>query len=149
MNENDLDVMLFTPLSESVKINNTEIEFKIPGIFDKRNKYMAEYNASHQLIKIYRQANNVTGIKHELCKLWYIYLAIEVDIKHNRNKAYAVKAKAYVVQEFKDSLAYVLEREPDFNFGEYFRNSEYYDQSISLNPENVTLIKKLLKAILT
>lgn len=140
--------MLFTPLSESVKINDRSIEFKIPGVFDKRNKYMAEYNASHQLIKIYKQSGNIDGVKHELCKLWYIYLSIQVDLKHKKNKDYALRANGYVAQEFKESLEYVLKKEPNFDFGKYFKESDYYDQTINLTPENVSLIKKMLKTII-
>jgi len=140
--------VLFTVLSESVKIKNNTIKFNIPGIFDKRNKYMAQYNGAHELLKIYGKSGNIKGIKRELCKLWYIYLLVTKDIKEGKNVQESNKIKAFVTADFKKYLAIVLKAEPDFDFGTYFEQSDLYDQAIHITPDTISTIKTFINAII-
>jgi len=139
---------LYTVLSESVNVKNNTIKFNIPGVFDKRNKYMAQYNGSHELLKIYEKSHNLKGIKRELCKLWYIYLLVTRDIKDNKNVKESQKIKAFVVSDFKKYLHIVLKEEPDFDFGSYFEKSDLYDQAISITPDTINTIKAFISAII-
>ena len=40
-----------------------------------------EYAKCHSVIKVYEKANNLDGIKYELCKLWFLNLYANGPIK--------------------------------------------------------------------
>lgn len=119
----------------------------------QKNDFMEKYNNSHRLLKIYDKTHNIEGMKSELCKLWYMYLVIEKyfiqkDIKDNNAKKEAIKAKAFILNDFQKYLKEVIKLEPDFDFSLYFAETEYNKDALKITTENVKGIKKLITALI-
>lgn len=124
----------------------------------EKSDFMSKYNTSHKLMKIYMQTGNTEGAKHELCKLWYMYIIIENYYAHPTRKMIfpkskqqeqdALKAKAFILNDFTTGLRWLLEKEPGFNFDAYFQDTEYNKDVIKLDTEQIKGIKKFINALL-
>ena len=113
-----------------------------------------EYQESHKLLTSYSK-NNIEGIKHELARLFFINSSIEKKIKKMKKDDPQYKTlidlRARVLNDFKKYLKILLESEPDFDFGNYFKSSEYYDANITIDNSTLkfsgSLIKKFIKSL--
>ena len=123
----------------------------------KRRDYESEYAKSHRLLRKYEEAENLEGIKYELCKLWTMNSAIEATLnskKFNELPSEAIasskehKARAKILNDFNYFLKVVLKEEPDFNFQEYYDHSPFSDALIKINKDTVIWSGKLLKMLI-
>ena len=55
-----------------------------------------------------------------------------------------IDLRARVLNDFKKYLKIVLDSDKEFNFGDYYKNSEYYDSNIMIDKETLSLIRGLL-----
>lgn len=114
-----------------------------------------EYNEAHKLLYMYDQ-NNINGIKHELARLFYLNGIIEKRLKKlkKEDKQYKelIDLRARILNDYTTFFKVIKEVEPDFDFSEYMKNSEYYNKTINI--DGVTLkysgmyIKKAIKDLL-
>ena len=114
-----------------------------------------EYNEAHKLLYMYDQ-NNINGIKHELARLFYLNGIIEKRLKKlkKEDKQYKelIDLRARILNDYTTFFKVIKEVEPDFDFSEYMKNSEYYNKTINI--DGVTLkysglyIKKAIKDFL-
>lgn len=106
-----------------------------------------QYQEAHRLLKMYGE-NNLEGIKHELARLFYINYRIEKKIKkmdhEDANYKKLIDLRARVLNDFKKYFKVVLDKEPDFNFYEYYKKSEYYDGNIIIDNKIVKITKNLI-----
>ena len=88
-------------------------------------------------------------MKEELCKLWYINIKIEKKLhsKFRKNKKELLDIRARVLNDFKKYLTKILSVQSDFSFSDYYKNSEYYDSSISIDKNTLKWSGKLLKSV--
>jgi calcineurin-like phosphoesterase family protein/uncharacterized C2H2 Zn-finger protein len=125
----------------------------------EKSDFMARYNTSHRLLKIYMETENVEGVKHELCKLWYMYQIIErfygkgqgVNLAvpgATKRQQEALKAKAFILNDFTNGLRWINKREPDFNFDAYFAQTPYNTDVIKVDEQKIKGVKKLINALL-
>lgn len=128
----------------------------------EKTNFMSKYNMSHRLLKIYYKTDNIEGIKSELAKLYYMYEIIEyyyVNGDRNgisklqlmvlsKNKKEAIKAKSFIMNDFSTGLKFVLSKEKNFDFQDYFMKTDYYNDVIKLDTDKIKGIKKLLMSIL-
>lgn len=125
----------------------------------EKSNFMSKYNTSHRLLKIYMKAGNTEGAKHELAKLYYMYVIIEsyyvhkqtkpfLKINYEGNKKEALKAKAFILNDFTNGLKWLLKKEPDFNFDEYFQDTPYNKDVLKFTTETVKGIKKFIMALI-
>ena len=113
-----------------------------------------EYQEAHRLLKNYTK-ENLEAIKHELARLFYVNSAIEKKVKkmekEDENYKKFIDLRARVLNDFKKYFKIVIEEEPDFNFSEYFKKSEYYNSNIIIDNSVLkftgNLIKKFLKSL--
>lgn len=107
-----------------------------------------EYQEAHKLLKTYSDENTV-AIKHELARLFLINITIEKKIKNMKKDDSDYKSlvdlRARVLNDFKKYLKIVLSKEPEFNFGDYFKSSEYYDNSIEIDNSTLKFLGSLIK----
>ena len=145
-----------------IKPESVLVEKKLPiSITDKGDLIIKlyksleeEYQEAHRLLKDYGESN-LEGIKHELARLFYINSAIEKKIKKmekdDENYKKFIDLRARVLNDFKKYFKIVIEKEPDFNFSEYFQKSEYYNGNIIIDNSILkftgNLIKKFLKSL--
>lgn len=125
-------------------------------IIQKREdaKFMDIYNFSHKLLLSYEKTNNIQGMKYELCKLWFMNVIIESKFIHpnkfrkilvsSKKKEEAIKARAFILNDFKKYLNIVGESEPDFNFDEYYLNSIYGRETYKIDP---SVVKALITTL--
>lgn len=141
---------------------NILVEKKVPISINKKGDLVIqlyksledEYQEAHRLLKSYGD-NNLEGIKHELARLYYVNCAIEKKIKKmdkdDENYKKFIDLRARVLNDFKKYFNIVLEKEPEFNFSEYFQKSEYYNGNVIIDNSILkftgNLIKKFLKSI--
>lgn len=123
----------------------------------EKSDFMSKYNTSHRLMKLYKQTGNVEGVKHELCKMWYMYIIIEryygkggkesLFLNKEKHQTEALKAKAFILNDFTNGLKWVMEKEPGFNFDAYFKDTPYNKDVIKLDTGKIQGVKKLIQAI--
>lgn len=95
----------------------------------------AHFKNSLKLIKAYENAGNLTGVKDELCKIYYMVELINTyylrqDVKNLRDKAADVRKdmvdlRSIMLNAFTQHMRYVTTREPDWNFKTYYDSSKY------------------------
>jgi hypothetical protein len=111
--------------------------------------YETMYQETHTLLK---SLDNADAIKDELCKLWFIECRLEGKIQACRNKDKQVKDKYYrlrsrVLNDFVKYKKKVQKADPEFNFSEYYKNSDYYDGSTKIKRSTLKGIGSLIKNI--
>lgn len=93
------------------------------------------YANSHALLKMYDDANNIEGIKYELCKIWMCKSLIDFRILYPKgirrrliSEARRKKAnilKSFIMNDMSKYLKVISKKEPDFNFQEYFNKTQF------------------------
>lgn len=106
-----------------------------------------QYQDSHKLLISYNK-ENTEGIKHELAHLFLINNIIEKKIKKMKKDSDSYKPlidlRARVLNDFKKYFKLILNQEPDFNFAEYFKKSDYYDNNIVIDNNTLKFSGKLI-----
>ena len=110
-----------------------------------------EYQEAHKLLTSYNESNLV-GIKNELARLFYINSAIEKKIKKMKRdddqyKKY-INLRARVLNDFKKYIKVVTDTEPEFNFTEYFKSSDYSNDNLVIDNSTLKYSGKLIGKIL-
>lgn len=126
----------------------------------EKTDFMSKYNTSHKLMKIYMATGNTTGVKTELCKLWYMYTIIEYYYSGRNNinpiqqrllnpyRDEALKAKGFIMNDFTNGLKWLLHKEPNFNFSEYFAKTDYYKDIVKIDTKGLSkLIKNVMETL--
>jgi hypothetical protein len=110
-----------------------------------------EYSASHKLLLQYAKVGNSEGMKYELARLYYMNYILERRLYHNKslpNKEKNIKTRARVLNDFNKYLKYVLEKEPGFNFSEYYEQSIFYPHTVEVKYHTLMKFKDIIKHIL-
>ena len=154
------------PVTEGVSnlladfIYPTVMEAKLPIQFNKDGDVLLtntfvdfdrEYSASHKLLLHYAKANNIDGMKYELARLYYMNYILERRLYHNKslsNKEKNMKTRARVLNDFNKYLKYVLEKEPNFNFAEYYEKSIFYPHTVEVKKYTILKLKDIINYIL-
>lgn len=159
--ENDvMDIDSEEFMAKLVESFTLDVEGNLLLNMKEKSDFMARYMTSHRLMKIYEQTGSVENIKYELCKLYYMLEVIEsyyvrndkgnvlARYMHSRHRNEALKAKAFIANDFNKYLKYVLEHEPEFNFSVYFSKTDYYKDVIAFTPEKIRGLKKLVSSVI-
>ena len=110
---------------------------------------MDKFTVSNQLIRMSMKINKSTKVvKKELCNLYMLHLLTKKAIKENKNKIQMTKANAFIMEAFSTGLKYVMHKENDFNFNEYFKKSEQYPYAIKIDLELISDLTNVIKNIL-
>lgn len=138
----------------------TVMEAKFPIEFNKdgdvliTNKFIdfdREYSASHKLLLQYAKVGNLEGMKYELSRLYYMNYILERRLYHNNslsNKEKNMKTRARVLNDFNKYIKYVLDKEPNFNFSEYYEKSIFYPHTIEVKSGTLLKLKDIINYIL-
>ena len=118
----------------------------------KKIDYEAEYAKSHKLLVEYEKENNVDGMKMELAHLWSFLIQIEEKIYGTKNlsssqRSTLFKARAKIIGDFKKYINIVLKYDPHFDFGTYYENSPYSNDTYKVSGQTISGILKLVKTI--
>lgn len=136
------------------------IEFKLPVEFNKEgdllltNRFVdfdSEYAASHKLLVEYEKAGNIEGMKYELARLYYMNYILERRLYHNKylkNKEKNIKTRARVLNDFKKYIKVIMNKDPMFNFAEYYEKSIFYPHTVEVTSSTMMYMKDIIKHIL-
>ena len=107
-----------------------------------------EYQDAHQLLTSYGE-DNLSGIKHQLARLFYLNQILEQRIHKTKvnDKQYKkyVNLRARVLNDFKRYFNVVTSKEKNFDFEEYYKNTEFYPNTIKLDRHTMKYTGKLIK----
>lgn len=141
---------------ESGILNNISVDEEGAIIIKKRSKadFMSHYAQAHKLLVEYEKVDNIKSIKYELAKLWFMNTIIEGRIMHNKSiliskskKDSAMKARAFILNDFKKYMKFILDREPEFNFQVYYNDTQFAYEEIEINKKTIDVAKTLLKLL--
>lgn len=116
--------------------------------------YNLLYQNSHIILKEYEKAGNIEGIKYELCKLYMLLSRLDKYFIHPegiRKKIVSAKVKtkystlkSNVLSDFRKYLSIVMKEEPNFNFQQYFNETEFGVNLYTIDNRIVKAIKNLV-----
>lgn len=132
-------------LLEGIDINENG---DIKVIINPDKSYMDEYAEAHRILKENYKNNNYDAMKDNVCFMFLLISVIERDNRYKDREPEIVKARAYAINDFKTYLKYIQEKEPDFNFEKYYRESGIENKVINIPKSSIVGIKNLLKIIL-
>ena len=117
----------------------------------KKKSLEDQYQDSHKLLTTYSNSNT-KAIKRELCVMFSINATIEKKIKDMKKDDPEYKTlinlRARVLNDFKKYLKIVMEEEPNFDFGEYYKNSELNTSNLTVDKSTYKFTGSLIKNIL-
>jgi hypothetical protein len=90
-------------------------------------------------------------MKYELARLYYMNYIIEKKLYHNKNlknKQENIKTRARILNDFNKYLKYVLSKDKNFNFSEYYEGSPFYAHTIEIKSSTIGKIKDIISYIL-
>lgn len=114
--------------------------------------YGDEIHKSSVLMESYRHTNNNEGLKFELSKIWCIIEALEDKMSKPKYKAKYKEFenhRATALNILKFNLQFLMKREKNFNFTEYYDKSPFSDATVVISKNtikySIEYIKQLLK----
>ena len=89
----------------------------------------------------------------ELAHLWSFLIQIEEKIYGTKNlsssqRSTLFKARAKIIGDFKKYINVVLKYDPHFDFGTYYENSPYSNDTYRVSGQTISGILKLVKTIM-
>lgn len=132
-------------LTEGLKIDSEgNMKFSI----NKKKSYMDLYAENHRILMQNVENENNEGIKTNLASAFALISMIEQDEKYKQRDVELVKARAFLINDFKTYLKGLQKAEPDFDFAEYYATKDYDKFVVNVSPNSVSGIKKLVRALL-
>lgn len=117
----------------------------------KKLDFEAEYSKAHKLLMSYAKYSNLEGIKYELSKLWFMNIVLEKRIYSSPTENELIeynKVRSRILNDFNKYLDFVLNKERNFNFTEYYNNSPFSDVNIKISGTLLSGIANLVKQLL-
>lgn len=109
-----------------------------------------EFFKCHRNLISYEKAGNYESMKDELCKLKYLDNFAVRKMKNRDGKNYKEYADAHarITNDFNKYLKMVTEHDPEFNFPQYYEQSQWYDGDVKISKQFVDWIIALFERIL-
>lgn len=145
----------FSPYNNNIQTNISVTEaFSINSDGDIRiaispkQSYMDSYAQNHKLLVENWRNNNYDAMKKNLAFAFAAISIIERSEEYKSRDPEVVKARAFYINDFKTYLKRIQSVEPEFDFVEYYRASDYDKLIINVPKTTIIGAKKLLKAIM-
>lgn len=140
-----------TPIIVEAKLLPIRFNQKGDLYIDLPRNLEKEYQESHRLIRSYG-TENIDGIKHELARLFYINSILEDKIRKvkdgdTRYKEYR-DLRARVLNDYMYGFKIVAAKEPNFNFYNYYKNTEYYRKTVKIDRNTMKFSGKMISDFL-
>ena len=148
---------------EGVSAGNVVVSLDDDGNLLIKKKLDADMNTVYRRalrnIKIYKDTNNLDALKYEVALLDYMaqlievsYITPKVNKLYKNDKEYAEKRKemldlrAIIINSYSQSLKFILEKEPTFNYREYY-NTTPFSKDIKLTKNEILTTVRLTKEV--
>lgn len=101
----------------------------------RKINFEQEYADSHRLLKEYEKTESYEPMKFELAKMQFFITLLEKRIYKNGKKESPeeLKVRARFLNDFKKYLKILNTEDPDFNFREYYEQSQFNDALIKID----------------
>jgi hypothetical protein len=141
-----------TILTEGISIDDDgNIKFEIKP----KKSYMDEYAENHKLLVENYKNKNYEAMKTNLAFLFALINSIERDVIYNKKDNIseaktkdAQKARGFAINDFKTYIKFIYKNEPNFDFSEYYKESDYGKLVVNIPHNTILGIKKLFKTIM-
>lgn len=127
---------------------NIDSEGNMKFSISKKKSYMDLYAENHRILMQNVENENNEGIKTNLASAFALISMIEKDEKYKQRDGELVKARAFLINDFKTYLKKLQKAEPDFDFAEYYATKDYDKFVVNVSPNSVSGIKKIVRALL-
>jgi len=164
----DPQLIVFMTLNEGIKLRDVNIDMTEEGDILIKNKLSADipttYKHSVKIIKIYKEKKNIEGLKYELAMLRYMSELIQETygnpkvskfMQSIKNEGYMKKQKemmdlrALIVNSWSQTLRFILDEEPGFNFVEYYATTPFGKDITITRRELLSTVKLTVEIIRT
>jgi hypothetical protein len=110
----------------------------------------SEYSQSHKLLLNYDRTNDYEGMKYELCRLFYMNYILErrINSKISKKSKKDINTRARVLNDFNKYIKVVLKNQPNFNFSEYYEQSPFYHNTVTIDKDTLKYTTDSLKSLL-
>lgn len=133
------------PTTESLSI---DADGNVRLVIDSKKSYMDQYMENHRVLVENWKNKNYDGVKQNLAYAFALINIVERNKKFKERNSEIVKARAFLINDFKTYLKLVQEVDPTFDFSVYYKGCEYDKLLFSLPVESITGIKKIVAALL-
>lgn len=121
--------------------------------FNNKSNYMDEYSRNHKMLKSAMEHSNFEEVKLILAYDFALIDRIETILKGkttglNDKEKEMMKARAFLMNDFKTYLTLLRKQEPKFNFAEYYDKCDAVKKIIKIDSKTINGIKLLLRNIL-
>ena len=134
-------------LTEGINIDkdgNVHIKYR------PKKSYMDSYMEIHKILQENRRQKNVEGMKQNLVHIYLLLQSVEEDL-HKKislaKKDELIKARTFLMNDFKTYLKEIQKYEPKFDLYEYVLNSEHSSVNLYFNTDTVSGLKKLISSV--
>lgn len=138
-------------VTEGLKINP---DGSILFTLKPKKSYMDEYAEVHKLIVENYKNKNFPAVKDNLCFLFTLIGTIEKEVLYSKKKINedlrkdAIDARALAINDFKIYMRKLQSVDKSFDFVKYYEDSHYGKLVVSITPDNIKGMKRLLSTIL-
>lgn len=116
--------------------------------FTPKKSYMDEYAENHKLLVENWKNKNYEAVKQNLCFVFALISIMERSKEFKNKDKEVMKARAFALNDFKSYLTKLQKMEPEFNFVEYYNNTNYDKHIIDIPKTSIVGLKKLFKTIM-
>lgn len=138
-------------LTEGIQITpDGSIKFN----FKPKNSFMDEYAEIHKVLNQDYKTGNYEGMKVNLALMFDLISRIEKKIIYTKKtiktekKRDGEKARTFAINDFKTYLKHLQKAQPNFNFTDYYQNSDIGNIIFTVTPDTVKGLKRLFQSII-
>lgn len=116
----------------------------------KKGSYMDQYMENHRLLHNAYKNNDTESIKYHLAVAFAMINKLEREIykSSDKNNTALRKARASFINDFKSYSKKLNEIEPDFDFAEFYNNSNFDKYLANVSIDNIKGIRQIIKVLL-
>ena len=115
-----------------------------------KKSYMDLYSENHMLLAESWKNKNYEGVKQNLASAFALINAIERNDKFKKGDRKLIKARAFLINDFKTYMKLLQEEFPDFDFVQYYtsRKNKYESLIIDIPKETIIGVRNLVNTLL-
>lgn len=138
------------PLCTSIAREGLEVDKagNVKFTFPKDRKYMDLYMENHKMMQVAIVNNAIDSLKPSVAYSFALLRKLEHDKKYGNKDPELIKARAFIINDFKTGYKKLIELEPTFDFSDYYEKNNFNKYVVDIPIDTIEGIKKILKTIL-
>jgi hypothetical protein len=146
-NDTKEDAFELSVMTEGFKVDT---DGNIKFTLSPKKSYMDMYDECHKQLIMNWENNNIDGVKSNLAYLFTLINVIERKHMHKKNKTKedAIRARMFAINDFKNYIKKLKLKEPNFNFTEYYKESDHDKLVLKITKDTIVGLRKLFQMIM-